>query len=410
MLNLYQKYKAFETRQKQLYWLLALVFMMTCVACKPISPHERFTMINAKADHYSLKLTDGRVILCGGEGSSNTIEIYEPYTKKFRVVYRSNTPLELNSKPIITKEDIILFNVSNKLLIYEPEKENISAIENIPFNVASIGLVNNDTVFLLGQSQAGIYNLKSREYNNINNFPLKSGDYKQLVLKNGKILLWSDKGNEEVSTWIYNLNNRTCTPLKNINITTDQALLLKDGNVLLIAPQFLSQLNIAQSKIERMINLPGEIIPETFLIDNNQVLLIGTHPIKGYIPETDIDNAILLVDLITGKIIKKSILKHPRYGYKLLFTDSNKLIFIGGEESQAMLPVCSSKYIEIYDANNDMHLTEVKMKEARHYPGAVMLNNRELLITGGRNECGLFGLFKSSDPVYLKSAEIIQLK
>jgi len=313
-------------------------------------------MNNARANHGAILLNDGRILVFDGfkfiDERNDTIEVFDLKKAKFSLINKDINII--HEKPLLLKNGKVVFFQSNKTTIFEPATNKFLTTKGliIPRNFFSATLLQNNKILIVGgwkseergfEYSAEIYNPDTDKFVLLQNkikMPVKFQpplpEYKTILLKDGRVLLFSERHNEIFPIQIFNPNNMQFSTIKDMNILRHHfnTVLLKNGNVLFIGGY----------------DKTGKIVRKTELYNpKNNSFSIATS------------------------------MNYARQDFNSLLLNNGKVLITGGYDSNNK-PVL---YSEIYDPNSNIFNLFAMLNLSRKNPKTIQLNNEKVLVYGG---------------------------
>jgi uncharacterized protein YjdB len=213
-------------------------------------------------------------------------------------------------------------------------------------------------------------------------------------LTTGQVLIAGGMSTSNVvnSAEIYTLASQTFAPANAMNVARwlHTATLLNDGTVLiaggsdLASQETLDSAEIYSPTAGTFTLLPGTLntarVGHTAtLLNNGQVLIVG-----GYDPETGLIADAELYDPATQTFIDLGDTNSPRYGHTATLLQNGQVLIAGGDTDPT--PSAAFNTAEIFDLPSETFTpVPVPMTTPREGHAAALLNNGQVLITGGDN-------------------------
>jgi hypothetical protein len=318
-------------------------------------------MHNPRAAHTATLLKDGTVLICGGfTGSSSnglsSAEIYNPSSKSFTEIDHLSTPRVTHTATLLPNGKILIAggyngNSLSTTEIYDPELKSFSQGPNMitaryghtatPLNDGKIlftGGVGTGWTFL---SSAELYDIKTNKFIPVNSMTVAREAHTATLLQNGNVLITGGHRDRRENLKVYasseiydsKSNQFTATGSMQIPRHKHDAVLLSDGKVL----------------------------------------------INGGADKRDsLFSSAEIYDPVTHQFTSISNMNYPRFKHKemsILMPD-NYVLIVGGSDKA-----------EIYNFNTGKFTpVQGNLGPTRLFSCATLLNNGEVLITGGYDE------------------------
>jgi hypothetical protein len=317
-------------------------------------------MHTARAAHTATLLTDGTVLICGGfAGNNNSLsssELYDPALKSFTKINDLNTSRVSHSATLLPNGKILIAggydgNSLSTTEIYDPETKTFSIGPNLntaryghtatPLNDGRIlftGGVGTGWTFL---SSSEIYDIETNEFISGNSMTMARGSHTATLLKNGNVLITGGHRDRRENLKVYSASE------------------------------------IFDSKSNQFSATGEMIIPrhkhDAVLLADGKVLING-----GADRRDSLFSSAEIYDPGTSQFTMISNLNFPRFKHtetSILMSDDN--VLIGGGSDKA----------EIYKfRTGDFTPLQGDMGATRLFSCATLLDNGEVLITGGYDE------------------------
>ncbi len=319
-------------------------------------------MQTPRADHSATLLKDGTVLVCGGfSGESNfssSTEIYNPSSKTFTAVNNLNASRSAHSATLLPDGKVLICggyngNYLSTIEIYDPQTK--SFLPGPSMNTARSGhtatlLYNGKILFAGGVgigwtflSSAEIYDIQTNRFIPAGSMTVARESHTATLLKNGNVLIAGGHRDRKqnvkiyVSAEIYDIKSNTFIETGSMKIPRHKhdAVLLSDGKVMINGG--------SDQRDSKGVYLSAEM----------------------YDPKT-------------SQFVSLPNMNYPRYKHKgttILLHDKNA--FIGGGSDKA----------EIFDFKTEtFYSLQGSMGTVRLFSCATMLDNGQVLITGGYDE------------------------
>ncbi|HSJ66955.1 MAG TPA: kelch repeat-containing protein [Anditalea sp.] len=313
-----------------------------------------------RAAHTATLLQDGTVLICGGfAGNSNnslsSVEIFNPISKSFENINSLTTPRVSHSATLLPNGKVLIAggyngNALSSTEIYDPETKLFTKGPNL--NIARYGhtatVLNNGKILLSGGVGSGWTFLSSVELYDINA---------------NKFILTSPMADARES--------HTATLLKNGNVLITGGHRDRRENIKLYTSSEIYDSKRNQFSAAGKLNIPRHK-HDAVLLSDGKVLINGGAD-RNDSPFTSAE----IFDPQTAKFTSISNMNFPRYKHNetsVLLPNNN--ILIGGGSDQA----------EIFDFETRKFIPVKGNMGTRLFSSATLLNNGEVLITGGYDE------------------------
>lgn len=340
--------------------------------------------------HHSFLMSDGRVMIVGGEGINTSIEIFDPKTNTFTFKKDLGTDLPQDSSIVLLKNDKLLIT-GGKILrhdgslivfktakLYDPVKNeliNLPDMNTAKFVHTSVLLKNGNVLIFGGTTGTGkdwtnkvveLYVPESNKFIKLRtskSFGIDIGT-RTVVLNNGNIFItWGTSDYKQLVT-IFD-------PKTNQFKDQDIGIIVKPKSVK------LRHFDPRQCVLEKII-----------LLKNNKLVLLENY--TG-------DNNIAILDLNTNKIQNLGHMKSKgRNSFEAtLLNDNNILITNGYIGEYAFARLANTN--EIFDTKKLKFYTLNWIEQNRPGASAILLKDGRVLISGG----GYNGEYLKSAIVYI---------
>ena len=348
---------------------------------------ERISNMNvARAGHKSFLLSDGKVLIVGGNNyyinnakfiypqkkENNSIEIYNPRTKTFifnrdlgeYIKPQSSITLLKNDKLLITGGEIVSNNhnglkVKNysSAIIYDPKSNHISTLPNMhtPRGSHLSILLNDGRVLISGGDKLNSSEIFDPKINNF--ILLKSHiNYKHgantlfCILKNNQVLL-------------LNPTLETKQEAEYFNAKTNSFAVISSP---LYPTMNLKNFNLKKYSFEHIVPLNGD-----------KIVMFGNY--NDQFNNTSIYNTISKKNQNIGSMKIKG-----RHNYEVTLLKNNNILITDGYIGKADLTFLLDTN-EIFDTQN-LHFYKLRrLNDRRYLSSTILLKNGDVLVTGGKS-------------------------
>ncbi len=319
-------------------------------------------MMNAeRAAHTATRLQDGSVLIAGGfreEGTREiaiaSAEIFSPATQTFTPTGAMNEPRDGQTATLLPDGRVLLVG---------------------GWNLTS------------RSSTAELYDPQTGEFEYTGSLMAPRQGMTATLLKNGQVLIAggdSAQHTSQLTAELYDPAARTFTPTGALNYgrMAHTATLLMDGSVLLAGGGAGNGEVLASAEIydpaTGQFTLTGEANLRRYkhaavLLKDGNVLILGGSNEKDWTGKYD---SAEIYDVKTSTFTKISSMRQKRFKLPdaaVLLSDGN--VLIGGGDRQ----------IEIFDAQSQTFVPAGTLDEDYYYPALTLLQDGQVLITGGYN-------------------------
>jgi len=315
----------------------------------------------SRAAHTATLLKDGTVLICGGfAGSSSnslsSVELYNPTTKSFTAISSLTTPRVNQSATLLPNGKVLIAggydgNSISTTEIYDPESKTFTQGPNM--NTARYGhtatLLNDGKILLAGGvgtgwtflSSAEIYDIESNKFFPVSSMAVARESHTATLLEDGKVLIAGGHRDRRANIKLY-------SSAEVYDIKTNQF-------------SAAGEMNIPRHKHDAV------------LLSDGKVLINGGADKRDF-PYSTAE----MYDPGTAQFTVVSDMNFPRYKHKetsILMADNNVLIG-GGSDKAEIYNFKTGKFIPL----------QGNMGSTRLFSCATLLENGEVLITGGYDE------------------------
>jgi hypothetical protein len=320
------------------------------------------SMNTARAAHTSTLLNNGKVLICGGFAGNNnfisSVEIYDPALNSFRQVGDMAVPRLSHSATLLPDGKVLIAggydgSYLSSTEIFDPQSETFT--HGSDMKTARMGhtatILNNGKILFAGGVGTGwtflesaeVYDMDSKSFSLTGSMNYARESHTATFLTNGTVLIsGGHKGRRAdiqiySSAEIYNPSTGQFTETANMNIIRHKhdAVLLADGTVLITGG--------SDEKDYAGVYKSSEI----------------------YYPD-------LRIFKTSGNM---NLPRFKHYGTSVLLPDGNVLV-AGG-----------TVHAEIFNAvNNQFEIVEGNLKGKWYFSSTTLLQNENVLITGGYDE------------------------
>lgn len=369
--------KIFESKKSIIIGLIIIILIGSSIwfqnynkglMTKDVITKPAGQLVEARSDHHAVLLSDGRIYIVGGDKTNQSAEIYDPKTKKSKLV--ASLP-----EPLHNQEYSVTVLKNGKILI-------AGGRHNIP-----------------GSKYAN-YSKTAYIYDPIKNLfehPLSMNDHhsehKAVLLQNGNVIITGGNHSSIIDLYNPKMNKFTsygyyCSPpelKENKNLTLDRqgAILLKDDKILVAGgggcdktDNYSSQVKIVDlhsNKIYTTANmLNGRGYPTITLLKDGKVLVSGNYRylknLEIYDPSKGLFNSAGEMD--------------ERGGYTATLLPNGKVLFAGGSAGYGT-STHSLGSMYIYNPNMQSYTFLGNMKRKRAGQTATVLKDGSVVFIGG---------------------------
>jgi len=328
-------------------------------------------MTVARSGHTATLLSDGRVLLIGGEAnplagspSGSTAEVYDPITGSFAVTGSMNQAHTFPTATLLSNGKVLIAGGGDAEL-YDPATGSFAPTGAMVMQnqFSQAVLLADGRVLVAGDADAELYDPAAGSFRQAGPYAATArfGYISAILLAGGRVLLEGDDG-----------------PAQLYDPASDK---------------FTLTASLASA------GLPGLELFTTTMLKNGKVLITGgTDEIFRYASAE-------LYDPAAGTITPTSSMHAIRDAHAAVLLADGRALIVGGDSMSCEGNFCafsgSLASAEFYDPSAGTFSAAGDMNVARSEPQATMLKNGDVLVTGGVSYCGI-GCFKGS----LASAEI----
>ena len=310
-------------------------------------------MITTRAYHTVTVLSNGNVLIAGGNGQISSAELYDPKTGVFTATGSMTTGRSghtatklLNGKVLITGGIDVSGLSASSAELYDPITGTFTATVNM--NTA-------------------------REY------------HSAIMLLNGKVLITggiSDNGPSSSSAELYDPATGKFTATGSMVSATNghTSTMLANGMILIINGSNPELYNPETGTFIQTGNtITNRSIPTVTLLSSGKVLITGGAQYKvGILASTE------LYDPITDSFTATGSMAAARWYHSATMLPDGKVLIAGGVNDNGYVPIA-----ELYDPSTGKFTTTASMVITRAMSqSAPMLTNGKILIAGGQNSNG----------------------
>lgn len=355
--------KNFFNSKKNIFIIIIILFIsivIITVTRKYIVKDFHFielpTMITPRSQHTAITLNDGRVLIVGNvdyflyetQGTNNQADMYNPITKKFSKIGKTNhfysnnqTALNLSDGKVLLIEGYKL-----KMEIFNPMTLKFIEVKNIiPISKNAVLLKNGNVLFSNGR-KIEVYNVNNWKIVNTAKLLKQRNGFQNIKLDNGEVLFLGGRDNKDYVSEIesYNPINNSLRIVGNLKISRFNpiCLLLKNGDIFIAG---------GIGKINKLK--------------------------EGYLNNCEIYNPPTNKTLLIRKLIKE---RGDDSDFKaILLKDGSVLLYGGGKNYTSEENSCG----EIYNPEkNEFSLLKGSVIDRKNYQ-LNLLHDGNILITGG---------------------------
>lgn len=361
---------------RQLFVLIAiLAFTRGADAQTPGMFVPTGDMTRARAGHSATLLLDGTVLIAGGDGplgggvpAGRGAELYDPATGTFAPTGNMLEPRYCASATLLPNGKVLIAGgtLDTSAELYDPSTRQFSPTGPMgtqhPWVLAT--LLGNGKVLVAGDVDAELYDPATGRFAPAGPYAASSHGSTATLLADGKVLFVGD----------------------------DPAQLYDPVNNSFSVTGSLSSAG-----------LPGGVDQQTATLLNDGIVLLtgGSNDVgpAGRVAAAELYNP------ATGAFAATSAMHSPRDAHAAIRLSNGKVLIVGGDTAVVIGSVSyfggSLASAELYDPSNGTFAPAGDMNAARTAPRATLLQNGDVLITGGFNYCGI-GCFRGA----LASAEL----
>lgn len=343
----------------------------------PATPQSNVTftltgnMTVARAGHTATLLSDGRVLIIGGEAnplagspSGTTAEVYDPTAGTFAATGSMNQAHTFQSATLLSNGKVLIAG-GGDAEVYDPAIGSfvLTGAMVMQNQFSQAVLLADGRVLVAGNADAELYDPAAGAFRQAGPYAATAtfGYTSATLLADGRVLLEGDDG-----------------PAQLYDPASDK---------------FTMTASLASA------GLPGLELFTTTMLKNGKVLITGgTDEIFRYASAE-------LYDPVAGTIAPTSSMHAIRDAHAAVLLADGRALIVGGDSMSCGGNSCvfsgSLASAEFYDPSAGTFFAAGDMNVARSEPQATVLKNGDVLVTGGVSYCGI-GCFKGS----LASAEI----
>ncbi len=359
--------------------LISIIIILVAFGTYFVIPkHNVFVRVGdmniPRVGHKAVLLKDGRVLILGGD-SKNTVEIYNPKNKKFKLVEEMLSG-DVDTATLLNDGKVLITGINANAELFDPRTEKFKLTNDMNYSRsgATATLLKNGRTLIIGG--------------------------KTFTSQNGK----PDLSKLVPVSEIYNPKTEKFEIVPKLNTPRSEhfSILLKDGNVLILGGNSINNiaLNIPELyivKMNKFIKLKEtscSIItfgnPLPVVLKNGYILIPYCKIFKKRVNMKILNpNSLLIEDTSVS-------LNHKFIGNKSILLKDGNVLFFGGAKEQPWY-YSGIKNSFVYNPHLNKLIDGPSLNFARASSTATLLNNGNVLITGGKGD--------TADNI-LKSAEL----
>jgi hypothetical protein len=268
-------------------------------------------------------------------------------------------------------------------------------------------LLNDGTVLICGGftgnssvATCEIYNPTSQKFTQINNLLIARSGHSATLLPNGKVFICGGyNGNYLSTTEIYDPLSRSFSPGPGMTTARSEhtATQLDNGKILFVGGvgdgwTFLSSAEIYDVKANKFIPVGSMVNAReshtATLLKNGNVLIAGGH--RDRRENVKIYASAEIFDSKTSKFSTTENMKIPRHKHDAVLLFDGKVMINGGSDQRDSRGVYSSA--EIYDPDKSQFtfLTNMNFPRYKHKGTTVLLKDKNVLVCGGSDKAEIY--------------------
>ncbi len=340
-------------------------------------------LIVARSGHHAVLLNDGRIYIVGGDETNRSAEIYDPKTKKSKLV--ASLPEQLHD------QEFSATALKNGKILIAGGRHSIPGASYIPYSKTAYIYDPVKDVFEPALSMTDTHMEHKAVLLNDGNILIIGGNHSSIID------LYNSKTNKFINYGKY------CTPKeiesnKDINLARQGVILLNNDNILVvgggecnISHSYSAQAKIIDTKNNTASPTSNLYVnrgyPKITLLNDGNVLVSGGTNEVSYVTELEIYDALKRTFSIAGNMDK-------RRGYTTSLISNGKVIFAGGVSGIAQtLHDLSSIYA--YNPSDKSYKFFGNMRKIRVGHTATTLNDGSIVFIGGTKD-KLIEVYKST--------------